>query len=125
MLQTLFYVFKSIFMTQFAFGYGFALFTALFVIAGDVALKYAADGQMPLTSRHVLFGAAIYAASALFWYFAMRHITLAQAGVAYSMLTLIALAVIGTLYFGETLAAREYAGLACACAAMVLMSRIA
>jgi undecaprenyl phosphate-alpha-L-ara4N flippase subunit ArnF len=112
-------------MTQFAFGYGFALFTALFVIAGDVALKHAADGAMPLTSRHVIFGAAIYAASAILWYFAMRHITLAQAGVAYSMLTLIALAAIGALYFGEVLGAREYAGLGCACLAMVLMSRLA
>lgn len=112
-------------MTHFVFGYAFALFTALFVIAGDVALKYAADGQMPLTSRHVVFGATIYAASAILWYFAMRHITLAQAGVAYSMLTLIALAVIGTLYFGETLAVREYLGLGCACLAMVLMSRLA
>lgn len=112
-------------MTHFAFGYGFALFTALFVIVGDVALKYAADGNMPLTSKHVLFGAAVYAISAIMWYFAMRHITLAQAGVAYSMLTLVALAAIGALYFDETLRAREYLGLGCACLAMVLMSRIA
>jgi undecaprenyl phosphate-alpha-L-ara4N flippase subunit ArnF len=59
------------------------------------------------------------------WFFAMQHVTLVQAGVAYSMLTLIALAVIGAAWFDEPLKAREYAGLACALLAMVLMSRIA
>ena len=41
------------------------------------------------------------------------------------MRTLIALAIIGALYFNETLHAREYAGLGCALLAMVLMSRVA
>ena len=50
---------------------------------------------------------------------------LAQAAVAYSLLTLIALALIGWYAFGETMGPREIAGLACACLAMVLMVRIA
>lgn len=112
-------------MTNFLFGYGFALFTALIVIAGDVVLKYAASSGLPLTSRHVVAGCALYAGSAILWYFAMRHITLAQAGVAYSMLTLMALAVIGAAYFDEPLQAREYLGLLFALMAMALMSRLA
>ena len=31
----------------------------------------------------------------------MRHISLAQAGVAYAMFSLLALCVIGSLFFGE------------------------
>lgn len=111
-------------MSQFTFGYGFALLTALIVIVGDYVLKLAADGQMPLTSKHVIFGCAIYACSAILWYYAMRHITLAQAGVAYSMLTLLALCAIGALVFGEELRLREYAGIGCALASMVLLSRV-
>lgn len=54
----------------------------------------------------------------------MRHITLAQAGVAYSMLTLLALYAIGALVFGEELRMREYTGIGCALVSMILLSRV-
>jgi undecaprenyl phosphate-alpha-L-ara4N flippase subunit ArnF len=112
-------------MTQVLFGFLFALITALVVIAGDIILKIAADGARPMLSWLVAGGAAIYALSALFWFLAMRQVTLAQAGVAYSMLTLLALCAIGVLWFGERLYLREYIGIACALAAMVLLVRVA
>ncbi|MFQ6547705.1 hypothetical protein AADZ90_007085 [Aestuariibius sp. 2305UL40-4] len=112
-------------MSQFASGYAFALFTALVVIVGDYVLKLAADGRLPLTSTHVIAGCALYAGSAILWYFAMRHVTLAQAGVAYSMLTLIALALIGALVFEEPIGPREGIGLTFALLAMVAMSHTA
>ncbi|MGC3938436.1 EamA family transporter [Roseobacter sp. EG26] len=112
-------------MTHMAFGYFFAFFTAFMVIIGDFAIKWAADGGHGVASHYVLLGVVIYGASAIFWFYAMQHVTLAQAGVAYSMLTLIALAIIGAVYFGETLKFREYAGLGCAVLSMILMSRIA
>ncbi|WP_187431022.1 hypothetical protein ROLI_034440 [Roseobacter fucihabitans] len=111
-------------MSQIIFGYAFALFTAFTVIIGDMAIKWAADGGHAVTSNYVLLGVALYGGSAVLWFFAMHHITLAQAGVAYSMLTLIALAVLGAVYFGETLAFREYAGIGCALLSMVLMTRL-
>ncbi|MDW3182700.1 MULTISPECIES: EamA family transporter [unclassified Roseobacter] len=112
-------------MTQFTFGYAFAFFTAMLVIFGDFAIKTAADAGHAITSTYVIVGVVLYGTSALFWFYAMHHVTLAQAGVAYSMLTLIALAVIGAVWFGEALHAREYAGLGCALLSMVLMSRVA
>ncbi|WP_299208490.1 DMT family transporter [uncultured Tateyamaria sp.] len=112
-------------MDHIVFGFAFTFVTALVVIAGDYVLKLAADGNQPVWSVLVLLGVALYGVSAFFWFYAMQHVTLAQAGVAYSMLTLIALALIGALHFGETLHAREYAGLGCALLAMVLMSRLA
>lgn len=112
-------------MTQILFGFGFTLVTAIIVIVADTAIKVAADGTHSMSSSLLTGGIVLYAISAVFWFFAMRHVSLLQAGVAYSMLTLLALAIIGTVYFGETLQAREYAGLACALLAMVLLARVA
>lgn len=106
-------------------GYGFALFTAMVVIVGDYLIKVAADGNMPLTSRFVVAGSLLYGASALLWYFAMRHATLAQAGVAFSMFSLIALCFIGAFYFDEPIRLREGLGICCALLSMVLMVRFA
>ena len=106
------------------YGLLFSLVTALLVIAGDTLIKVAADRSI-IVSKPMAAGILLYGISAICWYFALRHVGLAQAAVAYSMLTLIALALIGWYAFGETMGPREIAGLACACLAMVLMVRIA
>ena len=111
-------------MSHLVLGMTFSLLTAIIVIAGDLALKVAADTGKPMLSSLVLAGMGIYAVSALFWFYAMRNITLAQAGVAYSMLTLLALCLIGVVWFDEKLYLREFAGIACALAAMILMVRV-
>lgn len=54
----------------------------------------------------------------------MRHTSLAQAAVAYAMFSLIALCLIGAVAFGESLGPREAAGIACALAAMGLLSHV-
>lgn len=112
-------------MTNIVFGFGFSLFTALVVIFGDYLIKIAADNGNPVHSRLVLFGCLLYAGSAMLWYFSLLHITLAQAGVAFSMLSLIALALLGKFVFNEPLHFREIAGIGCALLAMILMVRIA
>lgn len=104
----------------FFYGLLFSLLTALIVIVGDVAIKIAAD-RASLASLPMSAGALLYAASAVLWFFAMRHVSLGQAAVAYSMLTLIALFLIGVFAFGEPVGIRELAGVAFALAAMVLM----
>lgn len=112
-------------MSHILFGFGFTFLCALVVIAGDTMIKLAADGDKPVVCGLVLGGCGIYALSAILWFFAMQHVTLAQAGVAFSMLTLLALCAISALWFGEKLALREYAGIGCALLAMVLMVRLA
>ena len=104
-------------------GYGFALATAIFVIFGDYYIKLAADAGRSLVSLHFLLGAVLYVGSAMLWYGSLRHITLAQAGVAYSMLTLLAVCLLGVLVFGEKLYARELLGIGCAILSMFLMVR--
>ncbi|MEL7203281.1 MAG: hypothetical protein AAGL19_03870 [Pseudomonadota bacterium] len=103
------------------YGILFSLFTALVVILGDIAIKIAAD-RAALTSLYMGVGVVLYAASAVLWFFAMRYVTLGQAAVAYSMLTLIALFVIGAFMFNEPVGLREVAGILCALAAMALMT---
>lgn len=114
-------------MFQIALGYGYSFLTAIIVILGDVVIKHAADtvdGQRQAAMALILGGCALYAVSALMWYGAMRNVTLAQAGVAYAMLSLIALCLLGAILFGERIGGREMAGIACALAAMVLMVRV-
>jgi small multidrug resistance pump len=105
-------------------GLGFIAVTAFVVILGDYVLKLAADRGLATLSTMVGLGVGLYAVSALLWFGAMRHLTLGQAGVAYSMLTLVALALIGALAFGERLGLRECAGIGCALTAMALMVRV-
>lgn len=104
-------------------GLFFSLFTGIVVIVGDVVLKIAADragnGALPLIG----LGCLLYSASAILWYYAMRHTTLAQAAVAYSMFTLLVLAAIGVFWFKESLGGREWAGIGFALASMVMMAR--
>ena len=103
--------------------YGFALLTAAFVIAGDYFIKLAADAGSTLISVYFAIGAVLYLGSAAMWYGSMRQITLAQAGVAYSMLTLLAVCALGIFVFGERLQAKEVVGIGCALLSMVLMVR--
>ena len=105
-------------------GFLFTLLTTVVVIAGDTILKFAANDGRPALSNLVFAGMGIYAMSAMFWFYAMRHITLAQAGVIYSMLTLLALCLVGVVWFEEKLYYREFAGIICALAAMILMVRV-
>ncbi|WP_171103996.1 hypothetical protein [Ruegeria sp. HKCCD7255] len=107
------------------YGILFSLFTAAVVIAGDLLIKVAADGARAITSPPMIAGILLYAFSAILWYFAMRNVSLGQAAVAYSMLSLIVLCGLGWAIFGETIGYREVAGIGCAFLAMLLMMRVA
>jgi len=105
------------------YGLMFSLFTGLVVIAGDVVLKIASEREGTETLPLIGLGCGIYSLSAVLWFWAMRHTTLAQAAVAYSMFTLLALAAIGAFWFKEDLGGREWAGIGFALASMVMMAR--
>ncbi len=106
-------------------GLAFTATTALIVILGDYLIKTAVDDGHNAVSSLVLVGCALYAVSALMWFYALQHVTLSQAGVAFSMITLLALCALGVFRFEETLYLREYAGIGCALLAMFLMVRVA
>lgn len=111
-------------MLNIALGYTFALMTAIAVIAGDYFIKVAADDALSIFSRPFLVGSSLYVVSAIMWYGSMRHVSLAQAGVAYSMLTLLAVCILAAVVFGETIGGREVLGIGLALFSMFLMVRI-
>lgn len=110
-------------MLQNSAGYLFALACALIVISGDILLKIAAEKGHGLPSTHVVAGTLLYCVSAIAWFLAMRHISLAQAGVAYTMFSLLALCAIGAVFFNETIGLRDIAGIICAIFAILLLVR--
>lgn len=111
-------------MTQTLFGYALTSVTVILVLAADYILKHAADAEMNFLSRPVVVGSLIYAISAVLWFFAMRHISLAEAGIAFSMLSMLAICAMGAVFFGERIATREILGIGCAIASMCLMVRV-
>jgi len=112
-------------MLNVALGYTFTLLTAVAVIAGDYFIKVAADGAQSIYSKPFLIGSSLYVVSAVMWYGSMRYVNLAQAGVAYSMLTMLAVCVMAVVVFGEALGQREMLGIGFALLAMVMMMRFA
>jgi undecaprenyl phosphate-alpha-L-ara4N flippase subunit ArnF len=112
-------------MVSVSFGYALALFTAVIVLVADYVIKHAADGGIPLKSTHMASACTLYAVSAILWYLSMRHISLVQAGVAFSMFSLLALCAVGVIFFGEEIRPREGLGIVLALASMGLMVRLA
>ena len=55
----------------------------------------------------------------------MRHISLAQTGVAFSIFSLLALCAMGVVFFEERLETREILGICLAVCSMLLMARVA
>lgn len=102
----------------------FLAFIVLSTLVADYLLKLASARPRPFLGPEFLMGAAIYALSAFGWVLAMRRLTLASIGVYYSMLTLLLLAAMGVLFFGERLSAREVVGIGLACASIALMTRL-
>lgn len=59
----------------------------------------------------------------MLWFAAMHHVGLTQDGLAYAMLTLLALCAIDVGWFGLRFGRREAAGMAAALLSIVLMTR--
>ena len=104
-------------------GYGLILATSAIIIVADAVLKSAADAGHAVYHGQVVLGAGLYLVSALVWFWAMHHVGLTQGGVAFAMLSLLALAAIDVFWFGMRFGPREVAGILAAIAAMILMTR--
>ncbi len=106
-------------------GYALCFVATLVVVAGDYYIKLAVDRGHSLQSPVLLLGCSLYAFSAIGWFLAMRHISLAQTGVAFSIFSLLALCAMGVVFFEERLETREILGICLAVCSMLLMARVA
>ena len=91
-------------------------------LIGDYCIKYATTQPEGMASPWFVVGALLYGVPAVGWFLLMREQSLALIGVLYSASTIIILAGLGYFAFGETLAPRDWLGLALAIAAVAVMS---
>lgn len=93
----------------------------LLTMAGDYYIKLASARPDGLLTAGFALGVVLYALPALGWFFLMRSHSLAAIGVFYSSATILLLAALGTLVFGEAFGLREGIGVTLAVAAVVVM----
>jgi small multidrug resistance pump len=94
-------------------------------VLGDYFLKLASERERPLGSAWFYVGFALYASTAFGWVYVMRHLKLATIGVLYSVSMILLLTTVGVVMFRESLNYFEWAGIALAIAALVLLMRFA
>lgn len=97
----------------------------LVTILGDWLLKLASLRPAFTGAPYLLAGMGAYMLSGLGFFFALRHMSLASAGVWYALLTILFMAALGALVFHEPLGRREIIGIALAILALGFMARIA
>lgn len=98
---------------------------SLMGVLGDYFLKLASEEERSLRSPWFYLGFALYASTAFGWVFVMKHLKLATIGVLYSVSMIVLLTAAGVILFRESLDAYEFAGIAMAIAALVLLMRFA
>lgn len=99
--------------------FGLAALTA----CGDYLLKIASFQPQPFHARAFILGAFIYAMSAFGWVVMFKHIKMSTIAALYSLSNVLVLATLGVLFFNEQLNHYEVAGIICAVASILLLSR--
>ncbi len=94
---------------------------SLAVAVSDYFLKHASEQQSPFLNRHFLVGLLITTAVTFGWVFVMPHLKLAYIGVIYSLTVVLALCLVGAVFFGEHLKTSKWVGVGLAIATMLLL----
>lgn len=94
-------------------------------VVGDFFIKIAGDGQKYIDWKFFVIGFIIYAATAIGWFFAFKHVKVADLGVFYAVSTALFLAALGVFYFKEQLNSYEIAGIVLGIASILLLSNFA
>jgi small multidrug resistance pump len=96
---------------------------SLMGVVADWLLKMASQQASAVGNRWFAAGALAYGLTAFPWVYVMRHLKLAQLGVIYCVTTALALAVLGTAGFRESMRPTEWLGLGMAVCSLFLMGR--
>ncbi len=91
-------------------------------VTADYYLKRASESAQPYRSFGFILGVGLYAACAFGWVHVLRNTKLATIGAVYSIVVVVALAIIGVLVFREPLSTTELIGLVFAVVSLVLLS---
>lgn len=96
---------------------------AAFATLADYFLKLASIEARAFYNKWFVAGCIIYALGAFGWVFVLRHLKLATVGVVYSLATVMLLAALGVLVFGESLNRYEIAGIGLGVVSILLLAR--
>lgn len=99
-----------------------ALVTVM-TVGGDYFIKTATGHAAGMHSALFVVGAALYGLSAIGWFYLMRTHTLTWLAVSYSAATLVFVALLGVVAFGETLRSRDVLAMAMALGALFLINQ--
>lgn len=107
------------------------LFTSLIIVGlsligvwGDYFIKM--SGNHPekyIDYKYFIIGLLLFSSTAIGWFFVMKHIKLSTLGVIYGVTTILALTLIGTLFFKENLNFYEIIGLILGLSSIFLLVR--
>ena len=94
-------------------------------IVGDYYLKIASNSPRPFRTQAFAIGTAVFAATSFGWVLVLRHLKLGAVGVVYGVSTVLFMALLGWVAFGETLRWHEMLGLLLGVASILLLARFA
>lgn len=92
-------------------------------ILGDYFLKQASEEKNPMRSWSFYVGLILYSSTAFAWVFLMKYLKLATIGVVYSVCMILMLAIMGYLFFNETINRWEMLGICLAILSILLLAR--
>lgn len=96
---------------------------SLIGVLADYFLKLAGMGEKYIIEKWLALGIGIFALLGFGWFFVMKHIKLSELGVIYATTTAVALAIVGVLFFKETLGTGEIIGLVAGLVSILLLGR--
>ena len=102
-----------------------AMLLSFIGVVGDYFVKLSSKGPRYIEWRWLCVGAAIYASTALGWFFPLKHSQLAALGVIYGVSTVLFLALMGLIYFKQTLYPSEVIGMIFGIISLILLVRFA
>lgn len=97
------------------------LVTAM-TVGGDYFIKISTGHAAGMSSAFFVIGTLLYGLSSIGWFYLMRSHSLTWIAVSYSATTLIFVALLGVVVFGEALRLRDAAAVALALAAVLLIN---
>jgi|SRR3989338_10050317 len=98
---------------------------SLLGVLGDYFIKLAGNGEKYIEPKWFILGTLIFASTAVGWFFAMKHVKLGSLGIIYATTTVLALVVVGAMFFKETLNTYEIVGIITGIISIVLLARFA
>jgi len=101
---------------------GIVIALSLLGVTGDYFLKIASDSHNSLKTYSFFFGLFVLGSTAFGWVYTMKYLKLATIGVIYSVSTVVLLALVGVIFFQESLNPYEIVGILLAIASLVLLS---